>query len=77
MTLITSLSLHFGGLKQIKLVNVETPQIVMCRPDGCDYIALSYMWGGVEQPSHKLGEILPTVPATLEDAMIVVRNLGK
>jgi hypothetical protein len=64
-------------LKQIKLVDVETRQIVMYPPDGCDYIALSYVWGGVEQPSYKLGEILPTVPATLEDAMVVTRHLGK
>ena len=65
-------------LKQIKLVDVETRQIVMYPPDGCDYIALSYVWGGVEQPSFKLGEILPTaVLATLEDAMVVTRHLGK
>ncbi|KAF8435174.1 hypothetical protein L210DRAFT_3762894 [Boletus edulis BED1] len=56
-------------LKRIKLINVETRQIVKYPPAGCDYIALSYVWGGVEQPSYKLGEILPTVPATLEDAI--------
>jgi hypothetical protein len=65
------------GIKQIKLIDVETRQIVMYPPDGCDYIALSYVWGDVEQPSYKLGEILPTVPATLEDAMVVTRHLGK
>ena len=65
------------GLKQIKLVDVETRRIIMYPPDGCDYIALSYVWGDLEQPSYKLGEILPIVPATLEDAMVVTRNLGK
>ena len=65
------------GLKQIKLVDVETRQIVMYPPDGCDYISLSYVWGDVDQPGYKLGQILPTVPATLEDAMVVTRNLGK
>ncbi|KAG6382077.1 heterokaryon incompatibility protein-domain-containing protein [Boletus reticuloceps] len=64
-------------LKQIKLINVETRQIVMYPPAGCDYIALSYVWGCVEQPSYKLGEILPTVPATLQDAMVVTGTLGK
>ena len=44
---------------------------------GCDYIAVSYIWGGVVQPSYKLGDILPTIPATLEDAMVVTRLLGK
>ena len=57
------------GLKQIKLVDVETRQIVMYPPDDCDYISLSYVWGGVDQPGYKLGQTLPTVPAT--------RNLGK
>ncbi|KAH0829033.1 heterokaryon incompatibility protein-domain-containing protein [Lanmaoa asiatica] len=70
-------TLASSGLKQIKLIDVETRQIIMYPPDGCDYIALSYVWGGVEQPSYRLGEILPTVPATLEDAMAVTRNLGK
>ncbi|KAF8554824.1 HET-domain-containing protein, partial [Imleria badia] len=65
------------GLEQIKLVDVETREIVLYPPDGCDYIALSYVWGGVEQPSYKLGEVLPTVPATLEDAMVVTHKLGK
>ena len=65
------------GLKQIKLIDVETRQIVMYPPDGCDYISLSYVWGGVDQPGYKLGQILPTVPATLEDAMVVTRRLGK
>ena len=65
------------GIKQIKLIDVETRQIIMYPPDGCDYIALSYVWGGVEQPSYKLGEILPTVPATFEDAMVVTRHIGK
>ena len=74
---ITCRPLVSEGLKQIKLVDVETRQIVMYPPDGCDYIALSYVWGGVEQPSYKLGEVLPTIPATLEDAIIVTRNLGK
>ena len=45
--------------------------------DGCDYLALSCMWRGVEQPSFELGEILPAVPATLEDAMVVTHGLGK
>ncbi|KAG6371920.1 heterokaryon incompatibility protein-domain-containing protein [Boletus reticuloceps] len=65
------------GLKQIKLIDVETRQIVAYPPDGCDYIALSYVWGGVQQSSFRLGDMLPTVPETLEDAMAVTRNLRK
>ncbi|KAH7882060.1 heterokaryon incompatibility protein-domain-containing protein [Phlebopus sp. FC_14] len=67
------------NLKKIKLVDVETRQIVGYR-DGFDYIALSYVWGGVTQRAYKLGDTLPRtppIPATLEDAMEVVRHLGK
>jgi hypothetical protein len=74
---ITCKPLVSEGLKKIKLVDVETRQIVMFPSDGCDYIAVSYMWGGVVQPSYKLGDILPTIPATLEDAMVVTHHLGK
>ena len=74
---ITCRPLVSEGLKKIKLVDVETRQIVMYPADGCDYLAVSYMWGGVVQPSYKLGDILPTIPATLEDAMVVTRLLGK
>ena len=74
---ITCRPFRSEGLEQIKLVDVETRQIVMYPVDGCDYVALSYVWGGVEQPSYKLGETLSAVPATLEDAMVVTCNLGK
>ncbi|KAG8215849.1 heterokaryon incompatibility protein-domain-containing protein [Butyriboletus roseoflavus] len=74
---ITCRPLVSEGLKKIKLVDVETRQIVMYPSDGCDYVALSYVWGGVVQPSYKLGDVLPTIPATLEDAMVVTRHLGK
>ena len=45
--------------------------------DSCDYIAVSYIWGSVVQPSYKLGDILLTIPATLEDAMVMTHHLGK
>ena len=59
-------------LKQIKLVDVETRQIIMYPPDGCDYIALSYVWGGVEQPGFKPGKILPTGPGHEQSTDVVV-----
>ena len=74
---ITCQPLVSEALKEIKLVDVESRQIVTYPLDGCEYIALSYVWGGVVQPSYKLGDILPTIPATLEDAMVVTRHLGK
>ena len=65
-------------LLHIKLVDAETRKIVAYPHDGCDYIALSYVWGNVIQPAYKLGDILPPcLPATLEDALRVTRHLGK
>ncbi|KIJ05553.1 hypothetical protein PAXINDRAFT_141221, partial [Paxillus involutus ATCC 200175] len=66
-------------LRKIKLIDVETRQVVIYPSSGCDYITLSYVWGGVKQRSYKLGDVLPAdgLPATIEDAMVVTRNLGK
>lgn len=77
---ITCRPLDSDDLLKIKLVDVETREIVMYPlPDGCDYVALSYVWGGVERRGYKLGDKLSSfdVPATLEDAIVVTRNLGK
>ncbi|KAF8833636.1 hypothetical protein BDN67DRAFT_700068, partial [Paxillus ammoniavirescens] len=66
-------------LRKIKLIDVETRQVVIYPSSSCDYITLSYVWGGVKQRSYKLGDVLPaaSLPATIEDAMVVTRNLGK
>ncbi|KAF8835566.1 HET-domain-containing protein [Paxillus ammoniavirescens] len=67
------------GLRGIKLINVETHQVVIYPSSSCNYITLSYVWGGVKQCSYKLRDILPaaSLPATIEDVMVVMRNLGK
>jgi hypothetical protein len=41
------------------------------------YIALSYVWGNVEQKGAVLNTRLDRLPQTIEDAMEVVRKLGK
>ena len=76
---ITCRPLVSDDLRKIKLVDVETREIVNYPSDGCDYVALSYVWGGVEQRGYRLGDKLSdsSVPATLEDAMVVTRHLGK
>jgi hypothetical protein len=66
-------------LPDIKLVEVSSRQIVQ-RPKGpFDYIALSYVWGGMVQPSYQIGSKLKpgTLPRTIEDAIILVQMLGK
>jgi len=42
-----------------------------------DYLCLSYVWGGVNQPTITLGSKLDNLPAVIRDAMEVVRLLGK
>ncbi|KAL5313548.1 hypothetical protein ACEPPN_017968 [Leptodophora sp. 'Broadleaf-Isolate-01'] len=56
------------GERKIVLFDTSTPP---------DYIALSYVWGSVKQISYSLNTTLPRLPQTIEDAMIVVRQLGK
>ncbi len=65
-------------LQEIRLVDVELRQIVpFPLDDHCDYIALSYVWGKLDQKSYKLGSTVEEVPQTIEDAMHVVKQLGK
>jgi len=41
-------------------------------------MALSYVWGGVVQPSYQLGSQMPgNLPQTIQDAIDLVRTLGK
>jgi hypothetical protein len=66
------------ALRSIYLIDVTIRSLVpypttdVC----CDYCALSYVWGGVQQQTMGLGP-LPTLPQVIEDSMIVVKSLGK
>lgn len=65
-------------LPDIKLVEVSTRKIVPPPESPFDYLALSYVWGGVAQPSFQLGSQLKVkLPQTIEDAIDLVRRLGK
>ena len=65
-------------LKDIRLVDIVqrtvVPYDIEHEPD---YVALSYVWGGVKQDGVALNTPLPQLPQTVEDAMVVVRELGK
>jgi hypothetical protein len=64
-------------LPDLKLVDVSTREIVR-RPEGSfDYLALSYVWGGVDQRSYQLGSKLGKLPQTIEDAIQFAGKLGK
>ena len=64
-------------LQQIRLVDVEERKIVKFPGGPCDYVAASYVWGGVPTKSFKLGDELVTLPRTLEDAVSFTKILGK
>jgi hypothetical protein len=64
-------------LPDIKLVDVSTREIVQPPKGSFDYLALSYVWGGVNQESYQLGSKLVKLPQTIEDAIDLVQKLGK
>ena len=84
--LSTCLRLHGPGcspvytedLQGIRLIDVLEPRKIINYPErGCEYVALSYVWGGVAQKSFRLGSTLGRLPQTIEDAIACVRILGK
>ncbi|PMD49679.1 HET-domain-containing protein [Hyaloscypha bicolor E] len=54
-----------------------TSRQVVTAPRACRYLALSYVWGDSKKPpSVKIGETLPVLPQTIEDAIAVTSSLG-
>ncbi len=65
-------------LQGIRLIDVLEPRKIINYPErGCEYVALSYVWGGVAQKSFRLGSTLERLPQTIEDAIACVLTLGK
>ncbi|KIN02953.1 hypothetical protein OIDMADRAFT_27430 [Oidiodendron maius Zn] len=64
-------------LEEIRLVDIETRKVVKYPGSDCDYVTLSYVWGDVTQNHYKLGDIVKTLPKTLEDALSLTKKLGK
>lgn len=64
-------------LPHLKLIDVSARQIVRPPEGSFDYLALSYVWGPVNQQSYQLGSKVANLPQTIEDAIDLVRKLGK
>lgn len=64
-------------LEAIRLIDVESRQVVGYPGPDCEYVALSYVWGDVAQDHYKLGDTLNALPRTLEDSISFTRSLGK
>ncbi|KAK5993738.1 hypothetical protein PT974_07175 [Cladobotryum mycophilum] len=60
-------------LQTTLMLDVRSRKVIPCPPK-CDYIALSYVWGGVMPASNALQS--RTLPQTIEDAITVTKNLG-
>ena len=70
--------MYTEDLQGIRLIDVLEPRKVIIYPErGCEYVALSYVWGGVAQKSIRPGSNLGRLPETIEDAIACVRILGK
>lgn len=57
-----------------KMIDVNERKVVPY-PDGCEYVALSYTWGGVMPEEGALDK--KTLPQTIEDSITVTKKLGK
>lgn len=64
-------------LEAVRLVDVESRQVVKHPGLECEYVALSYVWGEVTQDHYRLGDRLKALPRTLEDALSLTKRLGK
>ena len=68
------------SLGAILLIDTHTRQIVPYPSQSCTYLALSYKWGNAKQDIHgagRPGTVLSSLPRTIEDAMILVTDLGQ
>ena len=71
------LPVQTAALRDVRLVDVKSRRVVDYPEPPCDYLALSYVWGGVSQRDFQVGTTLDKLPQTIEDAMLVVTELGK
>lgn len=73
----TCLPVHTDELREIRLIDVETREIVEYQGPNCDFIALSYVWGPIKPEIYKLHDTVRALPKTLEDALVFTKRLGK
>ena len=71
------------------LVLIDVAQRKLCTaPQGANYIALSYIWGNIDPypgaslesrsaDEHDSGMLLPQLPQTVEDALLITQRLGE
>jgi hypothetical protein len=57
-----------------RMIDVVERTVIPC-PRDCDYVALSYVWGGVEPAPRALEN--RSLPQTIEDAIVVTKALDR
>lgn len=66
----------FGEAAAIRVIDVQILEVVDC-PAQAEYVALSYVWGGVSPVPDALRSNPNGLPQTIKDAIRVVKELGK
>lgn len=61
-------------LSTTRMIDVAARKVVACPPQ-CEYLALSYVWGGIIPPHGALEA--KTLPQTIEDAITITEKLGR
>lgn len=74
---VTCKPLFNEDFREIRLVDVHTRKVVSHPGEPCDYLALSYVWGGLRQHQFPPDTVLPKLPRTIEDAIVFVKRLRK
>jgi hypothetical protein len=65
-----------GGPRDLQVVDC-TKRAVVLAPVNCQYVALSYVWGGMVLETDLTSELLPTLlPRTIEDSIKATLLLG-
>jgi hypothetical protein len=65
------------SLNAISLIDTETDTLVKYPESGCEYMALSYVWGKVVPPKVTRDQKLPPLPTVIRDAMHMTRRLRR
>ncbi|PVH77437.1 HET-domain-containing protein [Cadophora sp. DSE1049] len=62
------------NVSNLQLIDCETRTIVPAL--NREYVTLSYLWGTNETETPFTGRLIPQLPRTIEDALLVTQNLG-
>jgi hypothetical protein len=65
-------TINLPGFRMIDCLTLE----VVPTPRGCEYVALSYVWGKPKQQEDPAGNQLSVAPAVVSDAIKVTTSLG-